>query len=580
MVRSEEISPKSARTSPKNASTAVESQNSSGLGNVHVVIGPPGCGKTTYCVRQANRALEKYRKQPAIGASNAEFGASERYVLFTTLTRAAASELLSRRLRVDREQVATIHAHAYRALGRPLLVYTAEFRNAWNEEYPEFRMSGDRDYDGRSAKDSLFPGDSLLEQYASNRSAARPRELWPLRIQEFAEAYDSWKNLTVTMDFNDVIAEAIENVPVAPGNPRAIFVDECQDHDAQQFALIMRWARHAETVVLVGDPQQCLFQWRGSDPQMIYQLGIPPQNYHVLSQSYRVPQRVHVVARQLTARLSDAAEHEILYEPTPEQGEVERWPLSLAASDVEAVLQRIENEPGESLMVLASSHYLLSALISVCRKRGVPYHNPFAKDRYVYNPLSDAPGSAVNQLLDYLRPDTDVFGEEARLWTWRELGNWLEPLEAKGLLKHGTKGKIKKMHPKDLSETVMPRSIEAMIESPDLDQLGSLEWFLTHLRKSQQKRFEFPLAIVQRFGALELKKTPRLIIGTIHSVKGGEADTVIVSPGISSATWREFVEDSDSTWRMFYVAVTRAKCKLVLLTGEVFKQRQVPWPSV
>lgn len=57
------------------------------------------------------------------------------------------------------------------------------------------------------------------------------------------------------------------------------------------------------------------------------------------------------------------------------------------------------------------------------------------------------------------------------------------------------------------------------------------------------------------------KEAPRLWVGTIHSVKGAEADVVYLWPDISYAATRD---DPDAVRRVFYVGMTRAREKVVL----------------
>ena len=73
---------------------------------------------------------------------------------------------------------------------------------------------------------------------------------------------------------------------------------------------------------------------------------------------------------------------------------------------------------------------------------------------------------------------------------------------------------------------------------------------------------------MDRNGIEVLQKEPRVIVGTIHSVKGGEADNVIVFPDLSPK-WLELMERSgwegrDSVLRLFYVALTRARKRLIV----------------
>lgn len=58
---------------------------------------------------------------------------------------------------------------------------------------------------------------------------------------------------------------------------------------------------------------------------------------------------------------------------------------------------------------------------------------------------------------------------------------------------------------------------------------------------------------------------PRINISTIHTVKGDEADVVVLLSDISKAVESQFEMDPDSEHRVFYVAVTRAKEKLIIV---------------
>ena len=58
-----------------------------------------------------------------------------------------------------------------------------------------------------------------------------------------------------------------------------------------------------------------------------------------------------------------------------------------------------------------------------------------------------------------------------------------------------------------------------------------------------------------------------VVVGTIHSVKGGEADDVIIFPDISLAGQREVEASSDgrdAAIRQFYVGMTRARERLII----------------
>ena len=60
-------------------------------------------------------------------------------------------------------------------------------------------------------------------------------------------------------------------------------------------------------------------------------------------------------------------------------------------------------------------------------------------------------------------------------------------------------------------------------------------------------------------------RTPNINISTIHTVKGDEADVVVLMSDISKAVASQLEVDEDSEHRVFYVAATRAKEKLIII---------------
>jgi DNA helicase II / ATP-dependent DNA helicase PcrA len=72
------------------------------------------------------------------------------------------------------------------------------------------------------------------------------------------------------------------------------------------------------------------------------------------------------------------------------------------------------------------------------------------------------------------------------------------------------------------------------------------------------------LTVLSRHGRKALEEKPKIAIGTIHSVKGGEADAVILFPDISLAAAENYEKEKDAIIRTFYVGMTRSKQSLYL----------------
>jgi superfamily I DNA/RNA helicase len=68
-----------------------------------------------------------------------------------------------------------------------------------------------------------------------------------------------------------------------------------------------------------------------------------------------------------------------------------------------------------------------------------------------------------------------------------------------------------------------------------------------------------------------LEESPRVIVGTIHSVKGGEADVVFLFPDLSPAgdsAYQLYGPQRDAVIRLFYVGMTRARQTLYICQRE------------
>jgi len=60
-------------------------------------------------------------------------------------------------------------------------------------------------------------------------------------------------------------------------------------------------------------------------------------------------------------------------------------------------------------------------------------------------------------------------------------------------------------------------------------------------------------------------RSPRLKLNTIHSMKGGEDDNILLVPDISYAAYKEYERFPSTEHRVFYVGATRAKQNLHIM---------------
>jgi hypothetical protein len=243
-------------------------------------------------------------------------------------------------------------------------------------------------------------------------------------------------------------------------------------------------------------------------------------------------------------------------------------------------------------MVLASCAYHLNGALRELRRAGVPYHNPFVA-RGDWNPLRGGV-EILRAFLETIRPD--LFGgerlddliERRRWWTPKVMWRWAQHVKAAGFFvrggKEALKGRVDEstkwtrgLEDSELWELVLPEAFDKLLAALTAER--PWEILVDLLLPDARKRCEYATAIAAARGVAALTEKPRVIVGTIHSVKGAEADVVYLSPDLSRQGMEEWVglpAQRDVVRRVFYVGMTRAARKLVLL-GRSERNAYVEW---
>ena len=517
--------------------------------NEYRVFGPPGTGKTTRAKRDIEQAVDKH------GSDG---------VLVCSFTRAAAINIASRDLTVDRDNVGTLHAICHRKLQRPALaeLHAHEF----NEKHPDMAVSVKTGKsaidDGMDAPTSQHSGDQWHADYQIKRAKMIPKELWPIQTQRFAKFWHDWKVKQNYLDFTDLIENSLEYIKTAPGEPRVMFIDEAQDFNALQFALVRQWAEEMEFVVFYGDDDQAIFTFSGASADNLLGEGCSDENKIYLKQSYRLPRAVHEHASTWITQCSRREEKE--FKPRKEEGLVRAMSKTVTYKNPDRVINEIEDnlDAGRTVMVLATCGYMLQGTCTLLKEQGIPFHNPYRKTNGAWNPLRRSEGSTLNRLAAFLGTD-HMFPT----WTAEQLNLWVPLVKSDGILKRGAKTQIKELAEADPHRKLGTQDWMMFFER---DPWGfepiSLEWLQENAVGSKADSLAYPARVIERYGSEALDQ-PAVTVGTIHSVKGGEADVVYLFPDMSPKAMREYVrsvEGRDAAIRAFYVGMTRARQELVL----------------
>jgi superfamily I DNA/RNA helicase len=486
------------------------------------VIGPPGTGKTHWITQQIGPAIE-------------EFG--ERKVAVCSLTRAAAAEAASR-TGLRREQVGTLHSFCYREAcsDAPIFETDNSMIKEWNDAY------------GGSIKLQMKKPDDhpLFQSYAKTRSMM----VEPMRESDiqFAKLYEDFKQQTGCIDFTDMLQRGLD-IENMPGRPYHVFIDEAQDMSRLEAEVLRQWAVGFRRLDIVGDPYQNLYEFRGSDSAAMLPKHIIEDDAIILPQSYRVPRAVHGLAMRTIKKNPDYVHIE--YNPKDAEGYVK-------TCAIEDVAQRAteQADKGETVMILAPAAYQLSAITQALRKAGVPFHNPYKKDNGAWNPIRE--GGIGDKAKAFLQiKDRDR-------WTPRELKQWVSAITPSKLWRRGRGAagtrEIERILAEDMTDDEIDGAIFDMMTTYMLPDVvtpvasGDLGWFMDNAKGTASLQYLDKIVASGR-----LNSTPKICVGTIHSVKGGQADHVYVIQDLSPAQFKDKHHTAGALARMFYVAVTRAK---------------------
>lgn len=551
----------------------VDPEHSGEIGREVRIFGPPGTGKTTFLAGSIrNTALLR-------GGHN---------VLVASFTTTAAAELKGRDLPLPKSQIGTLHSLAYRQLDRPPVA--DEVLEDWNTNHPSMRRS----LSARAANvDDGAPleagaggatdADALAAKYDNLRNRMLDRDHWPVDVREYAKLWEAWKREQGVVDFTDMIEMALADVGCAPGNPDVGFFDEVQDFTPLELSLIRKWGAHMERVILAGDDDQAIYGFKGATPDAFLKPDIPDHDKIVLSQSWRIPASVHRAAEHWIRQLGHREQK--LYSPRAEEGLVRR-----VATDYTQVLElgdHIEasldtegtdadgNPRPATVMVLATCGYMLDPIKHELRARGLPFHNPYRTTRGDWNPFRKAVANQVSsreRLLAYLTLDErdDVgLGDLSRPWTGEDVRRWAHVVKKQGIFRRGAAAMLEGLPGRELEfdEIAALFADEVHLEravTPDLD------WLEQNLLTASRQPMAYPIEVARKRGAKALLAEPRVILGTIHSVKGGQADVVYLIPDLSargSNEWRGRMGQAghDGVRRQMYVGMTRARRELVLM---------------
>lgn len=492
----------------------------------HIILGPPGTGKTTKLLKIIEEGL-------AAGIQPEEIC----FVSFTKKSAQVAIERAMEKFNLPQDRFPyfrTLHSLAFQQLG----VNRKDVMGFGN--YIDIARILGISISGRGVSEDgtvsgFEKGDRLL--FTENLARVKMismRELWErelqdedLELKELEQVRDAIYNYKVErgkVDFTDMICRFVDEE--CSIKIRWLVVDEAQDLSACQWRMVERLAANAEITYIAGDDDQAIFRWAGADVDHFVNL---PGHAQVLGQSYRVPATVSRRANEITAKITTRRQKS--WEPRREEGEVH--------DDVE--VENIDMSQGTWLL-LARNISILKRFENYCTAQG--YFFTIQGGGFERAASWDAV-----KAWERLRAKKSV--------TYTQAVQIYDLMNVRERVAYGFKGRLQKMEKEQPNGHVDLQTLRSKyglltedIWHQALDRLPveDREYFLSALRRGEK-----------------MGQDPRIKISTIHGAKGGEAENVVIIPDMSFRTYLEFQKNQDDEARVWYVGITRALKRLYLV---------------
>ena len=350
---------------------------------IRFVVGPPGTGKTHIWI------LEKYKELYKL------YGADK--LILLSHTNVATKELRAAIKNLDEikndliiqedvdnfleKRIRTIHAYCKAAVKTrrevfskktdyPELLKIIPLMNLAKgaktmkdplKKHPVFRCISEAHGRGLTIAEHWNTTEDPLEAYKPYNNH---------QIINIKRDYEKWKKENFIQDYNDMIDNF--NRSTNPHVIDALIVDEAQDSNVPQLTAIEKMSEHIKDghLYFVGDPNQTIFKFSGSNPELFETLARTP--YVELEEGFRCSEAINEYCKKIIKPIWDHYDYKRVWSPTKVKGSVSMLPNLQGSQELSNLLNKINNSD-ESFLFTFRAEKSKTWLMPFLHKHGFKY---------------------------------------------------------------------------------------------------------------------------------------------------------------------------------------------------------------
>lgn len=572
-----------------------------------LVIACPGSGKTTTMLGRTHHMVE--------------CGVLPRQILVVTFTRNAADEMKERFMKqYGRMGVTfcTIHHLCY-AVIRKRWGFNIDNILKEYEQYSYFReyIKNKVDYNDREdfckkiISEISYVKNSRKNPYAFESVCHIKNEA--IDFGRFYDDYAAWKQKHNKVDFDDMLLQCLDILKDYPAELEYwqnafpyIIIDEFQDTNIVQADIFYLLASRYKNICVVGDDDQSIYGFRSADSSIMLNFNkeFPDTVQFHLDTNYRSGRSIIDAASNLIENNVVRFSKDFVASRT-DQGLVESHNFQTGTEMVNFLIENIRKLrssgiPYEKMAVLYRVNRSAVPVIPLLENEDIPYHMKdsvpdihhefFFWDVRTYYKLTTDPETGdilkiLNHPSRYLKRDDfancqptekDFLDQADRLYGhgWNSADK-KEKISRLFRLIRRLKGKS----PEEFVRLLFNWEYDEWIEQQAAYMKRDVETVKAsyQLVKEEAARFkdmEEWLRYADEYSAMLRRKAREkdgVTLSTFHGAKGLEWDSVFIidaNEGITPSKHAETREDMEEERRVFYVAATRAKNDLFILSSK------------